>query len=60
MECIKNEIVQYNSLIHKGLQKEEFEKVKMRIWDLLCASSDVEIIHQTNKTKKQITNIIKD
>lgn len=59
MESIRQEIQNYNTQIHKP-EKEVFEHTKMRIWDLLCASSDVEIMHQTNKTKEQIKAIIKD
>jgi len=59
MESIKNEIVNYNNQLFKP-EKEVFEKTKMRIWDLLCANSDTEIMHQTNKTKEQIKNIMLD
>jgi len=59
MESIKSEIQNYNNQLFKP-EKEVFEHTKMRIWDLLCCLSDTQIIHETNKTKEQIKNIIKE
>ena len=59
MNSLSEIIVKYNQQIHKP-EKEVFEHTKSRLWDILCFTSDTEIMHQSNKTKEQIKNIILD